>query len=143
MGLYQKSVKASSLRGCFHTDPDHGETYQGTGNYTTFSSVHLNNTRKHKTGSPFLDKAEKGLPRISIGGGCWLYNYIPPSQQLQSIKEIVWFIFYSTNYVIIHNIKSVPPDSVYHRFPETFICLLFLKRTLNHQSSFTSNVEAA
>ena len=34
---------------------------------------------------------------------------------------MVWFIFYSTNYVIIHNIKSVPPDSVYQRFPEIFI----------------------
>lgn len=28
------------------------------------------NVKKHKTGSPFSDKEEKGLPRISIGGGC-------------------------------------------------------------------------
>lgn len=63
-----------------------------------------------------------------------MYNYTPPSQQPQSIKQIVWFIFHSTNYVIIHNIKSVPPDLVYHRFPETFICLLLFKRTLNYQS---------
>lgn len=70
VGSYQKSLKATGLRGCSHTDPDHGETYQGTGNYSMLSSVHLNNIRKHKTGSPFSDKALKGLPRISIGGGC-------------------------------------------------------------------------
>lgn len=42
-------------------DSDYGETYQGTGNYSMLSSVHLNNIRKHETGSPFSDKAEKGL----------------------------------------------------------------------------------
>lgn len=65
-----KSLKGTGLRGCSHIDTEHGETYQRTRNYSMFSSVHSNNIRKHKTGSLFSDKAEKGLPRISIGGGC-------------------------------------------------------------------------
>lgn len=69
-GFISKSLKATSLRGCAHIDTGHEKTYQGTGNYSVLSSVHLNNIRKHETGSPFSDKAEKGLPRISIGGGC-------------------------------------------------------------------------
>lgn len=34
------------------------------------SFVYLNNIRKYKIGSFFLDKVLKGLFRISIGGGC-------------------------------------------------------------------------
>lgn len=69
-GFISKSLKATGLRGCSHIETEHGETYQTTGNHSVFSFVHLNNIRKHKTGSPFSDKTEKGLPRISIGGGC-------------------------------------------------------------------------
>lgn len=48
-GFISKSWKATGLRGCSHIEKEHEETYQGTGIYSVFSFVHLNNIRKYNT----------------------------------------------------------------------------------------------
>lgn len=59
VGLYRKSLKASGLRGCSHTDLDHRETYQGTGNYSVLSHVHLKKHQEAQDRKPLLRQGKK------------------------------------------------------------------------------------